>query len=78
MVAGNTSKHVTHERRLYYLLERDKDIKLRLFVSAELSIEVLEQCSRKMGHIRINMTHDLIGRHDYWLRLYKDINRKVG
>ena len=66
--AGNTSKYI-----LYYLARKDEEVSLKMVIPEKLRSEVLDQCHRKLGHMGIEKTYELIMRNYYWPKLFNDV-----
>lgn len=71
--AGETSKFMIHEGKLYYLSGRDEETRSRLYIPKGLRPKILEHCHEKVGHMGIDKTHEMIGRNYYWPGLYKEV-----
>lgn len=74
---GDTSKYVIQEGKLCYLLGRNEEIRFRLYVPKGLRLEILEQSHKKLGHMRIDKTYDLIGQNYYWPKLYSEVTNYI-
>ena len=62
---------------LYYLSNRDEDVRPRLYIPKKIRGDLLRQLHDDIGHIGIDKTYKLIGRKYYWPGLYKDVTKHV-
>lgn len=70
-------KYLIQEGRLYYLSDRDGEVRPRLYVARSLRSSILAQHHDTLGHMGIDKTYRLISRKYYWPALYKEVTAYV-
>ena len=70
-------KYMVQNGLLYYLSNRDEDVRPRLYIPKQIRGDLLRQLHDDMWHIGIDKTYELIGRKYFWPGLYKDVTKHV-
>jgi len=71
------SRYLIQDDRLYYLSNKEEEVRPRLYIPQMLRNKILEQCHDAIGHMGIDKTYELISRKYYWPRLYKQVTTYV-
>ena len=62
---------------LYYLFDRDEEVRPRLYIPKLIREDLLKQIHNDMGHMGVDKTYELIGRKNIWPRLYKEVTNYI-
>ena len=59
-------KYMVQDGLLYYLSDRDEEVRSRLYIPKLIREDLLKQIHDDMGHMVVDKTYDLIGRKYFW------------